>query len=71
MKHISAPERLIVLGRAAACALLAVVWTFGALKTGGLPPAALIGGAIYLLMTLAWVVWARVRPGTNVTRMLG
>ncbi|MHB1135729.1 MAG: GGDEF domain-containing protein [Coriobacteriia bacterium] len=69
MKHISAPERLIVLGRAAACMLLLMLW----IADGGVadhPPAALAGGALYLLMTLAWVVWARVRSGSDVTHML-
>ena len=69
MKFVTAPERLIVLGRVSACALLAVIWTFGATRMG-LPPAALAGGVIFLVLTLAWVLWARMRPGASITRML-
>ena len=69
MQSFETPERMIVLGRAMACLLLVIVWVLDGGLTGH-PQAALIGGAIYFALTLAWVVWARVRPGASITPML-
>ncbi|MBN2840188.1 MAG: diguanylate cyclase [Coriobacteriia bacterium] len=70
MRHTNAPERLIVIGRTLACVLLLVTWAFDGGMTNH-PPAMFAGGAIYIALTVAWAVWARMRSGMDVTRMLG
>jgi len=69
MKHIDAPERLIVLGRVFSCAVLIGLVVFpGGVEDHAL--GALIGVSIYLAFTFVWIAWVRFRPGRDIGRML-